>query len=170
MSWWGKAVGGAIGLMMGGPLGGLLGMALGHQFDHGFEGILADGDASEADMEKIQAAFFAATFSTMGHLAKSDGHVSQDEIKMAERVMEQMRLNKEQRQAAIKLFNEGKKDHFILDETLRQFRQVARRRGNLLQMFLEIQVYTAVADSLLHPDEEDMLQHIFHAWLQPLRL
>lgn len=161
MSWWGKAVGGAVGLMMGGPLGGLLGVALGHQFDHGFQGVLSDDNPSQADMEKIQAAFFTATFSVMGHLAKVDGRISKDEINMAEQVMQQMRLNRDQRKAAINLFNEGKNPNFIIDEALRQFRQVAHRRSNLLQMFLEIQTYAAFADGLLHPREEEMLQHIF---------
>ncbi len=161
MSWWGKAVGGAVGLMMGGPLGALLGVALGHQFDHGFQGMLSDDNPSQADMEKIQAAFFTSTFSVMGHLAKVDGRISEDEINMAERVMQQMQLNNNQRKAAINLFNAGKSPNFILDETLRQFRQVAHRRSNLLQMFLEIQTYAAFADGLLHPREEEMLQHIF---------
>ena len=161
MSWWGKVVGGTVGLMMGGPLGALLGVALGHQFDHGFEGILADDNPSQADMEKIQAAFFTATFSVMGHLAKADGRISKDEINMAERVMQQMRLNHAQRMTAINLFNGGKNPDFIIDEALRQFRQVAHRRTNLLQMFLEIQVYAAFADGSLHPREEEMLQHIF---------
>ncbi len=161
MSWWGKVVGGAVGLMMGGPLGAALGVALGHQFDHGFQEVLSDSNPSQADMEKIQAAFFTATFSVMGHLARVDGRISKDEINMAEQVMQQMQLNNDQRRAAINLFNEGKNPDFIIDEALRQFRQVAHRRTNLLQMFLEIQVYAAFADGLLHPREEEMLQHIF---------
>ena len=78
MSWWGKAVGGAFGFMLGGPLGGMLGMALGHQFDHGFEGVIGEGFTTQADMERIQAAFFTTTFSVIGHLAKADGRVSED--------------------------------------------------------------------------------------------
>jgi DnaJ like chaperone protein len=161
MSWWGKAVGGAFGFLLGGPLGALLGMALGHQFDHGFQGLVADESTSQADMERIQAAFFTSTFSVMGHLAKADGRVCEDEIDMAKRVMQQMQLNDRQRQAAIKLFNEGKHSSFILDDVLRQFRKETHRRTNLIQMFLEIQVYAAFADGLLHEKEEELLQHIF---------
>jgi DnaJ like chaperone protein len=161
MSWWGKAVGGAFGFLLGGPLGALLGMALGHQFDHGFEGLVADEHTSQADMERIQAAFFTTTFSVMGNLAKADGRVCEDEIDMAKRVMLQMQLNDKQRQAAIKLFNEGKQPGFIIDDVLRQFRKEAHRRTNLMQMFLEIQVYAAFADGLLHAKEEELLHHIF---------
>ncbi len=161
VSWWGKAVGGAFGFILGGPLGGLLGMALGHQFDHGFEGILSDGYTTQADMERIQAAFFTTTFSVMGHLAKADGQVSKDEIEMARRVMTQMQLGEEQRKVAVNLFNEGKQSNFIIDDVLRQFRKEAHRRTSLIQMFLEIQVYAAFADGLLHDKEEELLQHIF---------
>jgi len=161
MSWWGKVVGGAFGFLLGGPLGGLLGMALGHQFDHGFEGIISDGFTTQADMERIQAAFFTTTFSVMGHLAKADGRVSKDEIEMAERVMLQMQLDEAQRKVAINLFSEGKRSNFIIDDVLRQFRKEAHRRTNLIQMFLEIQVYAAFADGLLHDKEEELLQHIF---------
>jgi len=161
MSWWGKVVGGTFGYVLGGPLGAILGVALGHQFDHGFEGVTGEADISAADMERIQAAFFTATFSVMGHLAKSDGRVSEDEIEMARRVMAQMQLDSSQRETAINLFNEGKLPGFPLDEALRQFRKVAHRRRNLLQMFLEIQVYAAFADGLLHHSEERLLQHIF---------
>jgi DnaJ like chaperone protein len=161
MNWWGKVVGGAFGFMLGGPLGALLGMALGHQFDHGFGGIISDGVTTQADMERIQAAFFTTTFSVMGHLAKTDGRVSEDEIQMAKRVMQQMQLDDGQRQVAINLFNEGKQNNFIIDDVLRQFRKEAHRRTNLMQMFLEIQVYAAFADGLLHQKEEDLLQHIF---------
>ncbi|TNF99339.1 MAG: co-chaperone DjlA [Gammaproteobacteria bacterium] len=162
MSWWGKVVGGTFGyILLGGPLGALLGAALGHQFDKGFEGLNADASLSAADMENIQAAFFTATFSIMGYLAKADGRVSEDEIAMAERVMQQMQLDASQRNTAIQLFNEGKHSGFPLDDALRQFRKVAHRRKNLLQMFLEIQVYAAFADGMLHESEDRLLQHIF---------
>ena len=76
MSWWGKALGGAFGFMVGGPLGALMGIAFGHSFDRGM-GQLEGGDWGE-DKERTQAAFFTATFSVMGYIAKSDGRVSQE--------------------------------------------------------------------------------------------
>jgi DnaJ like chaperone protein len=162
MSWWGKVVGGAFGyIFLGGPLGALLGAALGHQFDKGFQGLDADANLSSADMENIQAAFFTATFSIMGYLAKADGRVIEHEIAMAERVIQQMQLDQAQRKIAIRLFNEGKHPDFPVDDALRQFRKVAHRRKNLLQMFLEIQVYAAFADGALHEAEDRLLQHIF---------
>ena len=82
MAWWGKLIGGTVGFMLGGPLGALLGSSVGHQFDarrkrQGSTGFLP------GNQERTQAAFFTATFSVMGHLAKSDGHVSAKEIQPA---------------------------------------------------------------------------------------
>lgn len=159
MGWWGKLVGGALGFAMGGPLGALLGAALGHNIDQGMAGSGRDWIGA-GDQARIQTAFFTATFSIMGHLAKADGRVSPEEIAMAEQVMSQMRLNEEQRKAAVKLFQEGKSADFPLDEVLVQLRQECHRRRNLMQMFLEILISTALADGRFDPNEEQLLYRI----------
>jgi DnaJ like chaperone protein len=160
MAWWGKLIGGAFGYMLGGPLGALLGAALGHKFDKGIQlGDTLTGFDS-GDQERIQAAFFTATFSVMGHLAKADGRVTSAEISNAEAIMAQMQLNQRQRKAAIELFNQGKNDNFALNDVLAQFRRECHRRINLIQMFLEIQISTAFADNNLHPAERDLLYRI----------
>lgn len=161
MSWWGKVVGGAFGFMLGGPLGALLGAVLGHQFDKGLR--LQDqigGPFRPGDQERVQMAFFTALFSTMGHVAKADGRVSENEIEMARGVMQQMRLDEQQKRAAIDLFNQGKQPEFDLDAVLEQFRQESHRRRTLLQMFLEILTHAAYADGVMHPREQNVLRHI----------
>jgi DnaJ like chaperone protein len=160
MAWWGKIFGGGLGFMMGGPLGALIGAALGHQFDRGLANLELLQDAGSGDTERTQAAFFTATFAVMGHLAKADGQVSRNEIRMAEQVMTHMQLSSEQRKAAIELFNQGKSTDFPLDEVLQQFKQECHRRRNLIQMFLEILISTALSDGNLHPAEHGALQHI----------
>lgn len=155
MSWWGKVVGGAFGFMMGGPLGALLGAALGNYFDEGLQNTLSPGAT-----ERVQSVFFTTTFTVMGYIAKIDGKVTRDEIQLAEQVMQQMRLAPQQRRVAINLFNEGKKDGFPLHEVLAQFRLEVSRRRNLVQMFLEIIIATAFADTKLHPSEKQLLQNI----------
>lgn len=157
MSWWGKVVGGAFGFMLGGPIGALLGAALGHNFDRGLS--LEQGQGG-AQTERIQTAFFTTTFSVMGHLAKADGRVSADEISMAEHVMRQMNLQPEQRRVAVRLFNEGKQDDFPLYEVLDQFHRECHRRINLIQMFLEILIATALADGRLDDAERGVLLSI----------
>jgi DnaJ like chaperone protein len=96
----------------------------------------------------------------MGYIAKSDGRVTKDEIAMAERVMQQMRLNSQQRTVAINLFNEGKKDGFPVHEVLAQFKKESFRRRNLIQIFLEIIIATAFADGRLDDRERKLLEDI----------
>ena len=92
--------------MMGGPLGAVLGASLGNYFDGGQEGLSLDNSLGLGATERVQSAFFTTTFALMGYVAKADGKVTIDEIAMAERVMDQMRLNPQQRTVAINLFNE----------------------------------------------------------------
>ena len=159
MNWWGKIVGGAFGFSLMGPLGALLGSALGHMFDQGIESL--DKDAwARGNTERVQAAFFTATFSVMGYLAKIDGRVSRDEIDMAGHIMDQMDLQPEQRKAAIRLFNQGKKSGFPINDVLDQFKTECARRSTLIQMFLEIQIMTVLADGIYHPEEQNALQQI----------
>ena len=158
MAWWGKLVGGTLGFMLGGPLGALLGSVVGHNFDAGKQ--RADGPFLGNDQEQTQATFFIATFSVMGHLAKADGHVSSEEIRVAEQVMQKMRLDQRQRQAAIELFHQGKSDAFPLQSALTQLRQACQRRTTLLSMFLEIQVQAAFADGRIDPAENAILLHV----------
>jgi DnaJ like chaperone protein len=160
MAWWGKVIGGALGFMMGGPLGALLGSALGHQFDGG---MARGGGGIGARLERTQAAFFTATFSVMGHIAKADGRVSQHEIQAARSLMEQMRLDESQKQAAIELFQKGKEAGFPLDDVLTQFKSECHRQTTLLRMFFEIQVQAAMADGRMDPAESQVLRHVGRA-------
>ncbi|MCU7938207.1 MAG: co-chaperone DjlA [gamma proteobacterium symbiont of Bathyaustriella thionipta] len=152
MSWWGKFLGGAVGFTMGGPLGLLIGGVIGHK--------LVDKPLQGSDNELTQAAFFSATFSIMGHIAKADGHVSKDEIAMAQQIMDHMKLDAQQKRAAIELFNKGKQSNFDLDGVLAQFKQVAHRRTTLLQMFLEIQLHAALADGQIDAAEQLIINKI----------
>ena len=162
MAWWGKALGGAFGFMVGGPLGALMGVAFGHNFDRGLKGIgQSDWQGGDSgDQDRVQAAFFTATFSVMGYIAKADGKVTQSEIRLAEEVMRQLGLDGEMRESAKKLFNEGKSDDFPIDEILDQFKSELKRRTTLVQMFLEIQLQAAYADGVLDASEEKVLAHI----------
>lgn len=159
MSWWGKVVGGAFGFMLGGPLGAVLGAALGHNFDKGMSG-LASNVFSSGNQERVQTAFFTATFSVMGAVAKADGRVSKEEIMLARAVMSEMQLDGVKREAAMHLFNEGKKAEFPLDDVLIQFRQECHGRTTLIRMFIEIQLQAAYADGKMDATEDKLMLHI----------
>ena len=110
--------------------------------------------------ERIQSVFFTTTFSVMGYVAKADGRVSRDEIQLAENVMAQMRLDSAQREVAKNLFNEGKSADFPIHDVITQFRRECLRRRNLIQMFLEIVVATALVDGTLSKREKQLLQEL----------
>jgi len=56
-------------------------------------------------------AFFTATFQSW-HIAKADGHVSPEEISLANRVMNEMALTSDMRATAINLFSAGQASRF----------------------------------------------------------
>ncbi len=157
MSWWGKLIGGYVGFALGGPIGALIGAALGHSFDNTASPIQSIGQQNRS-----QAAFFTATFSVMGHICKADGRVTPDEISAAKMIMSQMSLAPAQRDAAIALFNEGKKDDFPLDDVLAQLKSELGLSKNIKRVFVEIQCSAAYADGVLHPAEKKLLQRICH--------
>jgi len=160
MGWWGTVIGGAFGFMIGGPLGALLGAVLGRNFDEGLDKLPRMGTGHADPQQRIQTAFFTATFTVMGHICKADGVVSSDEIRIARQVMGQMQLNPAQTQAAMALFNEGKKTGFSLDAVLQQLRSEIGHRQTLKRMFIEIQCIAATADDSVHQTEKKLLLHI----------
>lgn len=161
---WGKLLGGTFGFMIGGPIGAVLGAALGHSFDKGMKLQLThdvpDEELPPGDADRIKMAFFTATFSVMGYIAKADGRVDQSEIALAEALMERMNLDAELRSAAIKLFNEGKQNGFDAEALVLQFRQECQRRTSLYRMFVEILIQAALADGEMSTDEEAALLRV----------
>ncbi|ACV27618.1 co-chaperone DjlA [Kangiella koreensis] len=154
MSWFGKLLGGVIGFSFGGPIGAILGGVVGHQIDKKGE------DLEPGSQERVQAAFFTATFSVMGHIAKADGRVTDVEIRHAEEVMRRMGLDQTARKLAVDLFNQGKNQDFDLDGVLEQFKRECHRRRNLMQMFMEVQISMAMADGIVHERERAVLHDV----------
>jgi len=152
----GLLIGAVIGFMVGGPLGAVVGAILGQSLSVG----VSRGGWSSYDAGQAQQAFFTATFSVMGHVAKADGRVSENEIQTVRAFMAHMNLNAEQQQAAIGLFDQGKQPGFDLDGTLRRFRNDCRGRFDLLSMFVEFQLHVALADGPMHPAEREAFRHI----------
>lgn len=161
MSWWGMLLGGTFGFLVGGPIGAVLGAAVGRSFGRAVGSVEAgSGPPGASGRERAQLAFFAATFGVMGQVAKADGHVSPDEIRLANRVMDELGLDLEQRRAARAIFNEGKSSRFPLDDVLDQLRAECGRSTNVLRMFLEIQVQAAWADGGIDPEERRLLLRV----------
>ena len=163
MNFGGKLAGAFFGYLLtgGSLLGALIGFYFGHLFDRG----LAQGDFSSVfntvrNRAEIQQIFFKTVFSLLGHLAKADGHVSQEEIQAARMVMQQMRLDEEQSKRAIEFFNEGKQVEFYPDRCIEEFVQISHHNRALSQMLMEILIFSALADGKLDSNEEQILLNL----------
>ncbi len=153
--WWGKIIGGVIGLFRGGIVGAVIGALLGHLVDRFLAGILSVG--------ATQKAFFDALFASLGTLAKADGQVTRAEIQMVESLMQQMRISGEDRQRAIRLFNQGKQADFDLAAALHPFVQHSVVRQDLRQMFMQILVEAAFSSGELSQAEHAVLVRVAQA-------
>jgi DnaJ like chaperone protein len=160
MVWQGKALGALIGVVAAGPVGAVFGTFIGHLFDVQAESgrnDASDDGAPPASPAQVQEAFFRATFQAMGHLAKADGRVSEDEIRAARAMMSEFRLGEREVQLAIELFTQGKARDFPLDPLLRELRRVCRQRPDLCRMFVQIQLQTALWGASLNAAGREVL-------------
>ena len=150
--WWGKIIGGVLGLFKGGISGAIIGALLGHMVDRFLAGIIG--------VSSTQKAFFDALFATLGHLSKADGVVTQTEIRMVESLMQRMHITGDDRQRAIRLFNQGKQEDFDLQKTLDSFAHHSMVRQDLRQMFLEILVEAAFSSGKVTQAEHEVLFNV----------
>jgi len=163
MKWTGKIVGALIGIVLGSPILVLLGILVGHLFDAGimskWMGVSTE-ESGPRQQSQVQTIFFNSTFMIMGYLAKCDGRVSENEIRMAENVMQDMNLNLQMRREAIRLFNVGKQSNFNVDQVLHQLRTTCWSRPSLLRIFIEIQFKIAFADGNISEPKRRALEMI----------
>lgn len=154
---WGKLLGAIFGFAFLNLPGAILGLWLGHRFD---KGVQYKNFGYARDPQQVQLIFFSTVFQAMGHIAKADGRVSENEIQMAKAVMSHMGLSEERRRSAIDNFNRGKQPEFDLSACLQEFTQNCGRAPNLMQMFMEIQISAAFADGTLGNNERHVLENI----------
>ena len=154
--WTGKVVGGLVGMVFG-PLGAAVGVLLGHQYDRAQEQPAA---APRLDSQAIGERFFRTTFQVMGHIAKADGRVSEQEIAAARAVMSDLRLDAAQVRAAIEQFTLGKQPDFNLSAALDALVRACGGRPDIMRVFVEIQMRAALGGSDLAPSARALLRRL----------
>ena len=97
---WGAAIGAVIGFLLYESTG----------FGRGAGGARGTHSISISDE------FFRTTFELMGHVAKSDGRVSEAEIDAARRLMQELRLGPREISIAIECFRNGKSADYDAEE------------------------------------------------------
>lgn len=140
-AWWGKLIGAFFGFLIAGPLGALLGILVGNFFDRGLvEHFSKPFWFYHAEKNSIvKQTFFESLFLVLGHLAKSEGRVSETAINAAREVMYQMQLNAENLQQAQDLFAQGKQKTFNLQQTTETLYQAIGQKPALIRLFLQTQ-------------------------------
>jgi DnaJ like chaperone protein len=138
MQWLGKGIGGLIGAFVGGPVGSLVGVIVGHRLD------------------QIRRVFFETTFEVMGHVAKADGRVSEDEVQVAQRIMQAMRLTDEQIEDAIEHFTRGKRANYPLEARLAEL----DGGGGLARTFVQLQLQAALGAGVVGREKRQALARV----------
>lgn len=160
---WGKILGALFGLALFRLPGLVLGMMIGHWFDKAFSQQFEQNGGFNAlfgAKSDEQALFRYSTFATMGHIAKAKGVVTTAHIQQASFFMAQLDLSPEQQKEAQAAFRDGKLVSFPLRQQLQAFYQVYRRRKDVLQLFLEIQISTACVQGKMVDEQYQILQQV----------
>lgn len=155
MSWSGAFFGGLVGLMATRSVwGAAIGALIGYLIEHSRA---FSSSAGTARSESISVEFFRTTFELMGHVAKSDGRVSEAEIDAARRLMGELRLGPHEIGIAINCFRSGKSATFDAELAVERLREACGQRHDLLRAFMELQLRAALAGNGISPPARSIL-------------
>jgi DnaJ like chaperone protein len=119
-----------------------------------------DEGPSVDDPKAVSSQFFQTTFEVMGKVAKSDGRVSESDIRAARAVMKDFALDDLQVAHAIAHFNAGKLNEYDEESAVMALRRVCAGRPDLLRTFLEIQIRASIGGSDLQGPARPLLNRI----------
>ncbi len=149
MSWLGAGILGGLGFVMGGPIGAGIGAFIGSTFGK---------SAAVNDAQKNQTLFFVSLFSMLAKMAKSDGVVVQAEIQAVTDFMHSMRLDEQDRTAAISIFRNAIDDEYSIYDYATQYKGIANVQ--MREILYGALWKVAHADGVLDEAEDDILRNI----------
>lgn len=152
MAWTGKVIGGVLGSFLG-PWGTAIGIGIGHQFDK-------DANRKQETGVVIQAAFFGC----LAKMAKADGQITSEEIRIVEQIISQMGYSADMRAAAIDTFRKAKDDEHSAAAYIAQLAQVVQFNQQIAMTFLVALHAVAQADGFIHPNEREILHQAERAF------
>lgn len=155
--YWGKIIGTLAGLATLKPWFVVLGLFLGHQFDRGFADRFRDFQKQGEDISRVSENFVRALFQTMGHLAKIDGRVSEDEIRAARMIMHRLGLGPAAVRRAIAWFDDGKTPGFPLQKTVHAARRNGARGAGKRVLFVRLLLEVVLAKDALSKAERALI-------------
>src|SRR5450631_2841054 len=161
MMWKGVFSGALIGLLITQRVwGAVIGAIIGLMFDQGAGSGIGLGTAHSGQSISISEQFFRTTFELMGHVAKSDGRVTEAEIDAARRLMHELNLGEREIGAAIACFRAGKATAYDAELAVERLREACGQRYDLKRAFMELQVRAALAGNDLSPPARAILARV----------
>jgi DnaJ like chaperone protein len=161
MSWRGAFFGGVIGLLTTRTVwGALAGALIGHLVEQSVSfgsGAWQRPNGGAAGTLSISDEFFRTTFELMGHVAKSDGRVTEAEIDAARRLMHELKLGPREINIAIACFRTGKSTAYDAELAVERLREACGQRHDLLRAFMEFQLRAALAGNDISPPARAIL-------------
>lgn len=155
---WGKVLGGFFGYLLLRWPGIFLGVLIGHWFDKALEHNMRQGGGAA-----MQKSFIDTLFAVLGHLAKSKGRVTEQDINYVSALMQHLKLDESAKSQAQEAFREGKRADYPLVSKVSAFRRQVGWRKDLLQIFVEQILVVALHDGKLEQAEYDVLLRITQA-------
>lgn len=159
MAYWGKLAGALAGLATGRLWLAIIGAILGHQFDRGFADKFTrfGPGVSGERLERLSKAYLEGLFHSIGHLAKADGRVTENEIRATRALMHRLGLGPVEARQAMAWFEAGKKPDYPLRSKAREMRAGAARNPQARALFVRLLMEIALADTSIHHRERLVL-------------
>jgi DnaJ like chaperone protein len=132
-------------------------LLVGYQFYRGFRHSVRSFERQGENLARVSDEFVRALFGCMGHLAKTDGRVSEDEIRAARLIMHRLGLSPAGVRRAIGWFDDGKRTGFPLVQTVREARRVSARSAAKRTMFLRLLLEVVLAKPSHSREERAMI-------------
>lgn len=153
MSIWGKLVGATAGFAVGGPIGALLGGVAGHfVVDEAIE--RASGETSA---DKEQVVFTIGVIALSAKMAKADGVVTHDEVKVFNQLFH---VPPHERGNVRRVFDFARQDVAGFDGYAAQLRGLFGEKAPVLEDVLDGLFLIAQADGEVHPAEMTYLREV----------
>jgi len=163
---WGKMIGLGLGWFTTGDVPGvLIGFGLGYVIDNcvtSLKGSHASGiDAT--NLANVHKEFFNATFTVMGYIDQLVPRAEQHIYDALTKVTVRLKLPDDVYPEAVELYNAGMSPDCNLNRVILPFYAVCHTQKNLMETFLEIQLYAAYDGDSLDPDKYAVLLDICYA-------
>ncbi|MES2203982.1 MAG: co-chaperone DjlA [Pseudomonadota bacterium] len=155
-----------LGFFFGGPMGAIIGFFIGSFLDQSVNKTQSNGNGPRQNFfnghwswkQTLNQPFVRGTFILMGYLAKADGQVTPNEIRIASNVMTQLRLPDDQRHLAMRWFYDGKNQQFDPEEVFQKLRLY--RQTPLIRVLLTCLTTIAYANGMPSATQRQVLKEI----------